>query len=111
MILCQYPCPKCNSPVEAYSDHLMICPPCGHQWWPRPSTLDHIWFGHQPYVNPLAIYLAMEKWCSRGWAEAAAANDVDNAMYWSEALIDIIALRRSGKPGRHVYESTKQAIR
>ena len=75
----------------------------------RPSTLDRIWFGEGPY-NVLAIYLGIEKWATRGWAEAAATNDIDTAADWTETLVDLIALRHSGKPGRHNYKCTPLVI-
>jgi hypothetical protein len=111
MIVGNYPCPQCSQPVAAMPGQLAVCPHCAHEFRPRPSTLDHIWFGQPPYVNPLVIFLAMEKWCSRGWAESAGEDDVDGASDWTEALVDIIALRHSGKPGRHSYATTRTAHR
>lgn len=26
------PCPQCNSPYAYPSDHLLMCPECGHEW-------------------------------------------------------------------------------
>lgn len=114
MIAVMHPCPKCElyrKPADILVISLRgepgVCRWCGHSWIARPSAVDLIWFRSKTVeisqINPLPIYLALEKWAARGWAEAAHAGDLHMRDAWSNSLCDFISLRRSGRPARHSY--------
>lgn len=103
MIVGQYPCPECNRTVAAMPGQTVVCPGCTHEWRVRPSTLDAIWFGKAIHpVNPLPIYLSLEKWLSRDWAGAscpapgmlnASLEQMTDAAPFAAALRDVVRLR------------------